>query len=298
MRRSAVVGMMAGCVALSGCTRRCPAGQEPVTSTYRLCDDRTRECTDYTNEYCACVGRDCPHVDAGPVPAVCLPALSGTGDWEAQAMTGAPHVVDGQFTGSEWEGATKLEGLFTDVYMDYRDGRLYFLNDWRANDEGIRADCYNYFQVRIGDEWIDLRVFGNGEVQVHRDDVPVSISAEGAYGFGASPDYPTAHTIYEFSLAVDVPEIVVCCIDPLLESSCEDLTQEPMAVSIRLSGGGTQVRRQLAAGAVTRLGPDAACGDQEGICADGLGCDGARHVCVLPTRPHVDAGDVDAGAPF
>jgi hypothetical protein len=299
MLRSAVVAMVAGWLALSGCTTRCPTGSVPSTSRHMVCDDRTRECTEVIEEHCACDPsvRSCPHVETDPV-VVCLPALSGAGDWVTQEMSDAPHVVDGQFTGDEWQGASKLEGLFTDVYMDYRDGRLYFLNDWRANDEGIRDDCFNYFQVRIGEEWIDLRVFGNGEVTVRRDDVPVAISADGAYGLGVSPGHPTPHTIYEFSLEVDVPEIVVCCLDPLVESSCEALTQEPMAVSIRMSGGTRQVRRQIVAGSVPRLGAEAACGSQEGICADGLSCDGARHVCVLPTRPPTDAGDLDGGAPF
>jgi hypothetical protein len=236
-------------------------------------------------------------VEAGPAVA-CLPALSGTGTWEAQASSDVPHVVDGRFTGAEWEHTTKLEGLFTDVYMDYRDGRLYFLNDWRANQQGIRSDCYNYFQVRVGTEWIDLRVFGDGQVEVRRAEVPVSIGAEGAYGFGPSPGYAQPHTIYEFSLPVDIPDIVVCCLDPLLESSCERLTQEPMALSLRVSGGAMQVRRQIVAGSVSRLSAAATCGSQEGICADGLHCDPDRHVCDVPTPPPVDGGDVDGGAAF
>jgi hypothetical protein len=260
-----------------------------------VCDDRTRECATTTVESCECdpqVG-SCPPGHA--TPAVCLPALSGTGDWEAQATSSVPHVVDGAFTGTEWDHATTLEGLFTDVYMDYRDGRLYFLNDWRANQEGIRSDCFNYFQVRIGGEWIDLRVYGDGQVQVRRGDMPVAIGADGAYGFGPSPDQAEPHTIYEFSLAVDVPDIVVCCIDPLVESSCERLTREPMAVSLRVSGGAMQVRRQVAAGWVARLGTGARCGSQEGICEDGLHCDEDSHVCTSPTSPPVDAGAADGG---
>lgn len=298
MRRSAVVGIVVGWIALSACTNPCPRGETLTSYTYTRCDDRTRECVTTTEESCACDPhvRSCPRGDVVP-PVVCLPALSGTGAWEAQAASDVPHVVDGRFTGTEWEHTTKLEGLFTDVYMDYRDGRLYFLNDWRANQQGIRADCYNYFQVRIGVEWIDLRVLGDGQVQVRRGDVPVAISADGAYGFGPSPAYPQPHTIYEFSLAVDVPEIVVCCLDPLVESSCEHLTQEPMAVSLRVSGGTTQVRRQIVAGSVSRLGAEATCGSQQGICADGLRCDDDRHVCILPTLPRVDGGDVDGGPP-
>ncbi len=297
MHRSVLAWMVAAFVTLSGCTRPCPSGEALSTQHYVVCDDRTRECEETTVEYCVCDPRvtDCPRVHAGPVVA-CLPALAGTGDWERQDTTAAPHVVDGQFTGGEWDGATALEGLFTDVYMDYRDGRLYFLNDWRANDEGIRPNCYNYFQVRIGDEWIDLRVFGTGEVQVRRGDEPVAIAASGAYGFDPSPTSMAPHTIYEFSLAVDVPEVVVCCIDPLLESSCDQLSVEPMAVSMRLSGGAVQVRRQIAAGSVARLPVEAACGNQEGICADGLSCDGPRRACVVPVPTTVDAAVADDAA--
>ncbi len=298
MRRSALAGIVVGAIALAACTNRCPRGETLTSYTETTCDDRTRQCVETTYEQCACdphVAR-CPSIDAAPVR--CRPALSGTGAWEAQAASDVPHVVDGRFSGGEWDDATRLEGLFTDVYMDYQGGRLYFLNDWRANQQGIRDDCSNYFQVRIGADWIDLRVFGDGRVEVRRDEVPVPIRAEGAYAFAPSPDYPQPHTIYEFSLVVDVPDVVICCLDPLLEASCQQLTEEPMAVSLRVSGGATQVRRQIVAGSVSRLGADAACGSQQGICADGLACDDARHVCAVPTRPRIDGGDVDASPPF
>lgn len=283
----------------------CPRGEHLITYTTTQCNDYTRECVDTRHEECACdrAVRSCPHADAGP-PVVCLPALTGTGDWKTQLVSTVPHVVDGRFTGAEWDHATKLEGLFTDVYMDYRDGRLYFLNDWRANGEGIRPDCFNYFQVRVGTDWIDLRVFGDGHVEVHRAGAPVAIAAAGAYGLGPSPNYPQPHTIYEFSLPVDLPDIVVCCIDPLFESTCGQLTEEPMAVSLRVSGGVMQVRRQIVAGAVARLGAEAACGSQQGICADGLECNGDRHVCALPGVMPIDGGDradagpIDAGMPY
>ncbi len=75
------------------------------------------------------------------------------------------------------------------------------------------------------------------------------------------------------------------------------MVREPMAVSIRVSpGGGVQVRRQIAAGSVARLPDGAACGNQEGICVDGLSCE-VSGVCVAREPPAEDAAVVDAGPP-
>ena len=210
---------------------------------------------------------------------------SGPGD--------APVTVDGRFTGDEWAGAVRLEGLFTDVYVDYRDGRLYFLNDWRANSEGIRRDCFNYFQVRIGEEWIDLRVYGDGRVEATRDGAPAPLSASGAYGFGRSPGNPEPHTIYEFSLAVRGGQFDVCCFDPLTRASCDELAHEPAVISLSRQGSELRVRRSIVPGTVQRLAEGEACGAGEGICEDGLTCE--ARVCARRPAPRPDAGWPDAG---
>lgn len=262
----------------------CP-DKRTVTYTSTTCDEATRMCTteDVTEDLCPCP-EEIAHLCQYQGRPTCSGSISGVGEWVANQPTEDRHVIDGRFTGSEWDGTTRLEGLFTDVYMDYRNGRLYFLNDWRANDEGIRPDCFNYFQIRMGLEWIDLKVYGDGHVVVTRDGVDVSENAQGAYGFEPSPRRPDPHTIYEFSLAAEAGLIDVCCFDPLTESSCDELAHEPMVVSIDATGSAPRVQRNVPEGSVPRLDEDAPCGDGQGICKDGLSCvpvaDG--YACVAP----------------
>lgn len=273
-------------VVLGGCD--CP-NPITVTNVITSCDERTRTCTtsDETLTYCPCEGAECggdPHfVHENP----CEP-LSGLGEWVENEPSPNLHVIDGAFTGQEWQSTTRLEGLFTDVYLDYREGRLYFLNDWRSNDEGIRPDCFNLFKIRVGEDWIDLRVYGSGEVAVTRNGFDISDNVTGAYGFGPSPEQAIPHTIWEFSLRVEPTQIDICCFDPLTESSCEELAHEPMIVSIDASGSGPRIRRSVPEGSVTRLEEGAACGAREGICEDGLTCmavDTGGSRCASPAAP-------------
>lgn len=280
-----IVPLCAGCL-LFGCDR-CPGGESPRYQRVVACDELTRTCEEVEVRSCPCPpGQPCPRGGS-------CRATSGLGAFSTQPPLGAAHVVDGRFTGGEWEAATRIEGLMTDVYVDLQDGRLYFLNDWRSNTEGIRPDCFNYFRLTVGDEDIELRVFGSGEVEVTRDGVDVSDNAVGAYGFGPSPMVEEPHTIYEFSLGVSANEIDVCCFDPVTESTCDVLAQEPMVVSIRAARG-VEVRRSVPVG-TRRLPRGARCGEGQGICEDGLSCArvGDGRECVVPAA----APAPDAGAP-
>lgn len=261
----------------------CPDGSRPVTQTRVVCDEETRECVETSEQVCPCSGPDC---DRGSCHV-----QDAEGRWREQTSSDQ-HVVDGQFTGDEWRDAERLEGLFTDVYVDYHEGRLYFLNDWRANVEGIRPDCFNYFQIRVGETWFDLRVYGDGHVEVERNGEPASVGAEGAYGFGPSPTQARPHTIYEFSLPVTGNRVDVCCFDPLTRANCDMLAHEPAIISISARAGQTRVRRAIVDGSVNRLSVGEACGDGQGICADGLTCEG--RVCAGRPEP-VDASVPDAG---
>src|SRR6185369_4574634 len=117
----------------------------------------------------------------------------GTLPFVSQSPSRVPHVIDGRFTGEEWANATRLEGLLTDVYLDYEAPFLYMLNDWRANSQGIRTDCYNQFLLRVGDQLIDLKVYGDNHVEVTG-----AVKAAGAYSLSPSPQWSTPHAIWEF----------------------------------------------------------------------------------------------------
>lgn len=272
---------------LAACT--CPDGRSPITYDSYTCDEVARTCTSEQVTVCPCSRPRCPLL-----PRSECRGITGVAEWVAQRPTENRHVIDGAFTGSEWEGATRLAGLFTDVYMDYRDGRLYFLNDWRSNDEGIRPDCFNYFQIRVAQDWIDLRVYGDGHVEVRRNDTEVDLLALGAYGLGPSPTWPVPHTIYELSLAIEAEQIDVCCFDPLTESTCDVLAREPTVVSLRRSGSGIQVTRQVEAD-VRRLSAGERCGDGQGVCADSLHCVHRSEGARCASTP--DAGPPDGGLP-
>jgi len=290
-------------IAATACTKRdvCPDGAEPRTYDYLLCDEVTRTCETRTETTCPCRGDAC-------VFAPTCRGITGVAEWLDQTPSAVTHVVDGAFTGEEWTGATKLQGMFTDVYMDYREGRLYFLNDWRANSEGARPTCFNYFQIRVGTDYLDLRVFGDGHVEVTRNRVPVEIANEGAYGFGPSATWSVPHTIFEFSLALEASQIDVCCFDPVTESQCEQLTHEPVVMSVRASASGVQVAREVPAD-TPRRAVGGSCNAGEGVCVDGARCEpsAAGPTCVEVVVPDggvspdagvADSGPVDAAPPF
>lgn len=299
MGRVAVLAALCA-VVVTGCEdddTECPEGAEPIVREWFGCDETTRICKFYQSSSCPC--EDCPPVRperGGPSDCEGLP---GVAEYVSQMPLPNQHVVDGRFGEGEWDGAEELEGLFTNVFLDFRDGRLYVLNDWRRNHEGIRPDCFNLFTLRVGLDFIDMRVFGDGHVEVLRNGEAVDLGAEGAYGFHSSADDAEPHSIYEFSLPVSVRDIDICCFDPISESTCEELAHEPIVVSIRPgSGDGIRVGRQVPDD-VPSLGDGDACGHGEGICGPGLHCESWACVNASPVLPDAgpDAGGVDADPP-
>jgi len=229
-------------------------------------------------------------IDSG----ICNPADPTSSAWKEQHLFARAHAIDGQFGAGEWDGVIPLEGVLTDVYLEYQAPYLYVLNDWRGNVEGIRPECYNEFQLKIGSVRVVLRVFGDGHVTVDG----AELEAKGAYAFSASPRWSTPHTIYEFRVAVAATgTISVCCMDPVTASNCEQLVEEPVVFAISYSLSTTSVARDPEEG-VTELDEGAACGSGEGICREGLSCnqDDGTAACVPQTPPEeIDDDGADAG---
>lgn len=215
-----------------------------------------------------------------------------TTTWAELFAPSAPHRVDGELDVGEWDGVEPLEGLYTDVYLDVRDGFLYVLNDWRANTEGITSSCFNLFALTIEGRQVELKVYQDGTLEMNG----ASLSGEGAYGFGPSPRWPTPHTIYEFRIPVGEGTVNVCCLDPTTRIACSELAREPMVFSIVSGPDGTRSRRSQG-NPVRRLGVGAECGNREGVCEDGLTCSALRCELAAPSDGGMpDAGTPDAGA--
>lgn len=161
-----------------------------------------------------------------------------------------PHVTDGRFTGwpeqtgcKEWQ-APPLEGVYGDLYLHYEAMRLHVLNDWHHRDENIPTSWYNLFQITTGggaQQW-DVRVFGDGKIEVLLGGEKYGQFAQGAYGFGASPRYNQPHTIFEFQLSGVLPgPIAVSEQDPgpgKWETPEQALKKEPTSFSGVLQQGG------------------------------------------------------------
>ena len=179
-----------------------------------------------------------------------------------------------------------MEGTYTDVYMDYEDGHLFVLNDWRSRSQDIPPDCYNAFSLRLGGQDVALHVYGDGHVEVFG----AELDSDGAYGLGTSPAWDSPHTIYEFSLAVAPGQIDMCCTDPVSGGSCEMRT-EPITYSI-VAGDAPRAGRTIPR-TVERLGEGEGC--DRGVCGAGLTCAPATHRCARVTVVTTDAAlDLDA----
>jgi len=236
--------------------------------------------------------------DTGDVlaePDICIPPDPASSAWRNQPSSAQVHVIDGQFGAGEWDGVIPLEGVLTDVYLEYQAPFLYVLNDWRGNVEGIRPDCYNEFRLTVGSGGVVLRVFGDSHVTVSG----AELDAKGAYAFTASPRWSTPHTIYEFRVAVPgAGTISVCCLDPVSASTCDHLVKEPVVFAISYGLSSTTVARDPEED-VRELDEGAACGGGEGICREGLSCHqvGGAAACVPQTPPEASDDDRDDAGP-
>jgi outer membrane protein assembly factor BamB len=152
-----------------------------------------------------------------------------------------PHTVDGEFTdwvagkGSfEWHDVVPATGKYTYAYFDYDGEYLYILNDWHVNDvAALQSDCFNHFKAWTGggtEQW-DLKVFGDGHVEVLRNGKSVTPEAEGvqgALGFHESPLVAGKHTVFELRFPAAPGGFGVQLHDPGPSFDCKaDMLTEP-----------------------------------------------------------------------
>ena len=156
---------------------------------------------------------------------VCLLVVtSGCGDetdlgevYEAVSTDGSPwggpscaqFTIDGQFTIEkdcvEWALVQPCPSYHGTLYLGYREGLLHILLDWWEYDAGpVPPDHYARFRILTGDgeeQW-DVRIYGNGSVQVILNGWEYGGIIDAAVGFGPSPQTEEAHAIFEVGLPV------------------------------------------------------------------------------------------------
>ncbi len=152
-----------------------------------------------------------------------------------------PHTVDGKFTdwtagksSYEWNDVVPAAGKYTYAYFDYDGEYLYILNDWHVNDvAALQADCYNHFKAWTGggtEQW-DLKVYGDGHVEVLRNGASVTPEGEGvmgALGFHESPLVAGNHTVFELRFPAAPGGFGVQLHDPGPSFDCKaDMLTEP-----------------------------------------------------------------------
>jgi len=132
------------------------------------------------------------------------------------------HVVDGSFTDPmgcpEWPDPP-IVGVYGDLYLSYRAGKIYLLNDWHLRDDApVEEESYNLFNFATAG---GLQVW---QVHVHPNHIRVwlngleipegEIDAAGATGFGPSKNHPKPHAIFEFALPAEPGGLVMNAHDP------------------------------------------------------------------------------------
>lgn len=151
----------------------------------------------------------------------------------------SPHVADGGFTGwapgeaaHEWSDVTPFRGVYSHVYADFDGESLWLLSDWLYGDDAPEPNCASQVTVTTGggaDRW-DVRVYGDGRLDVLRNGAPVSPEAVGVAGgasFGPSPTLATWHTLVELRLPATPGAFSVQLHGPGPSFPCNALEQEP-----------------------------------------------------------------------
>jgi hypothetical protein len=170
------------------------------------------------------------------VLAVVVPLAMGLGPLAGSAAGASsitnpassyPHTIDGIFTdwttpapaSFEWYDIQSLQGLYSNVYVDYDGSTLFIMNDWYVNKIGSDPANYNYFKFWEGsltfpaNVW-ELFVYGDGHTDLKKNGID-DPSAKGAYHFGPSPLMASDHTMWEVSIDVGPGNIFMDPFDPI-----------------------------------------------------------------------------------
>ena len=177
---------------------------------------------------------------------------SSGGESPGAAVVVCTPVVDGQLTGwpdcQEFEDAP-YEGIFGDLYIAYRQGRLHALNDWHLkNDAPADPDFYNLFELDCEAADFEIRVFGDQTITVWKDGALYDGAQRGGAWYGPSAGYYFDHTQYEFEVAIPEGRCHMKEADPGMcqrvpcgESPDEILVPEPTEFDLTLTPTGITV---------------------------------------------------------
>lgn len=142
---------------------------------------------------------------------------------------GGTSNIDGVMSDGEWVGKRPINGMYSDLYAQYCNGRLHILNDWvLATAMPNNATCYNLFELFTGSGrehwgiWVYQdperrpRVFRNG-VEVSDD---TTIVKAGKAGWSTSPRLAEPHAQYEFEIVALPGAFAMQFADPGPASYC------------------------------------------------------------------------------
>lgn len=123
-----------------------------------------------------------------------------------------PHTTDGAWTNWspgapypwEWYDIPFFKGRYSYYSADYLTtaAKMYVMNDFFANTNGLLADDFNEFEVwvpgAVAENRYTIRVFGDNHVEAWLNGAPVTIA--GAVQIINSPMHPVPHTVYEIAI--------------------------------------------------------------------------------------------------
>jgi hypothetical protein len=148
----------------------------------------------------------------------------------------------------EWYDNTPQPGKFSKIYYDYivdsAGSHFYIMNDWMVNTTGSATTDYNEFVIEMGSDTYDLKIYGNGSLTLTKNGLPDLTPHDADYGFGASPNLATPHTMWEISLDLPPGTVIDGPFDPASwgTSTTTGNIQDPNLRRVKITlapGGGT-----------------------------------------------------------